>query len=91
MSDESNKSMHPDMDIHASASKEGFSLKAKGAGLFVLLALDIAGLILVGYQIAQKDSDSKGFIALLVLLIIAKELIATMDALFGLKRRNLDP
>lgn len=90
MSDETKKHAHTDMDIHASASKEGLSLKAKGAGLFVLLALDIAGIIVLGYQLSQKDSDTKGFIAILFLMVIAKELIATIDGLFGLRRRNID-
>ncbi len=90
MSDETNKPTHSDMDLHASASKEGLSLKAKGAGLLVLLALDIAGIIILGYQLSQKDSDMKGFIAILFLMFIAKELIATIDGVLGLRRRSVD-
>lgn len=90
MSDEANKTIHPEIHVHASASKEGLSLKAKGAGLFVLLALDIAGIVVLGYQLAQKDSDSKAFFAVLFLMFIAKELIGTIDGLFGLRRRSID-
>lgn len=90
MSDEPSKPVGPEIDVHASASKDGLSLKAKGAGLFVLLALDIAGIIVLGYQLAQKDSDSKAFIAILFLMFIAKELIGTIDGLLGLHRRNID-
>lgn len=78
------------MDIHASASKEGLSLKAKGASLFVLLALDIVGLIVIGYQLTQKDADIKGYVVIVFLMIIAKELIATIDGVLGLRRRNVD-
>jgi hypothetical protein len=74
------------MDLDASASKEGLSLKAKGAGLFVLLALDILGIIVIGYQLTQKDSDFKGYLPLMFLLWIGYELIATLDATLGLKR-----
>jgi hypothetical protein len=74
------------MDLDASASKEGLSLKAKGAGLFVLLALNILGIIVIGYQLTQKDADMKGYLPLMFLLWIAYELIATLDATLGLRR-----
>ena len=81
---------HGQMDLDASASKEGLSLKAKGAGLFVLLALDIFGIIVIGYQLTQKDSDVKGYLPLMFLLWICYELVATLDATLGLRRVRRD-
>lgn len=74
-----------ELDFHATASAAGLSLKAKGAGLFVLLALTIGGIIFMGYQLTLKDSDSKGFIAIIFLLFIAQSLVATLDAVLGIR------
>jgi len=74
-----------ELDFHATASATGLSLKAKGAGLFVLLALTIGGIIFMGYQLTLKDSDSKGFVAIMFLMFIAQGLIATLDALLGIR------
>lgn len=73
------------LDLHATASATGLSLKAKGAGLFVLLALTIGGIIFMGYQLTLKDSDSKGFVAIMFLMFIAQGLIATLDAVLGIR------
>lgn len=74
-----------ELDFHATASASGLSLKAKGAGLFVLLTLTIGGIIFMGYQLTLKDSDSKGFVAIMFLMFTAQSLVATLDAVLGIR------
>lgn len=85
MVDENNHLADNQLDIQATASKTGLSLKAKGAGLFVLLALAIGGIIFLGYQLTLKESDSRGLIALVFLMFIAQSLVAALLAVLGLR------
>jgi len=85
MTESNNSSTNNDLDLHVTASHTGLSLKAKGAGLLVLLALTIGGIIFIGYQLSLKDSDSKGFIAIIFLMFIAQSLVATLDAVLRLR------
>jgi hypothetical protein len=85
MSEGTKQTPSHELDFHATASATGLSLKAKGAGLFVLLALTIAGIIFMGYQLTLKDSDSKGFVAIMFLMFIAQSLVATLDAVLGIR------
>ena len=85
MSEGTKQTPSHELDFHATASATGLSLKAKGAGLFVLLTLTIAGIIFMGYQLTLKDSDSKGFVAIMFLMFIAQSLVATLDAVLGIR------
>jgi hypothetical protein len=85
MSEGTKQTPSHELDFHATASATGLSLKAKGAGLFVLLALTIAGIIFMGYQLTLKDSDSKGFVAIMFLMFIAQSLVTTLDAILGIR------
>lgn len=87
MSEEYNgKSDRSDLDVSASASSSGLSLKAKGAGLFVLIALDIIGIVVIGYGMTKPDAGVGGYLALMFLLWLGYELIATLDATLGITR-----
>jgi biotin transporter BioY len=74
------------VDLQASASPKGLSLKVKGAGLFVLIAITVCGIIFLGYQVSLKDSDSRSLIAIVFLMFIAQTLVAALLAILGLSK-----
>lgn len=75
-----------EMEVQAEASRDGLSLKAKGAGLFVLLALDIAGMVWIGYGMIQKDAASTaGVLAFVLLFFLAMQLTKILAAVLGLR------
>lgn len=90
MTDDDESNVHGNLEVDATASRDGLSLKAKGAGLFVLLAIDIVGMIFIGYQLTQKDSDINGYVPLLFLLYIGYQLVSTLDATLGLRKVHRD-
>jgi hypothetical protein len=85
-----NKNKHTELDIQLTAKKDELSLKAKGAGLLVLIAICIIGIILLSLKMADTEKDTILFVPILFLLYITSNLIATMDAVLGLTVRYRD-
>lgn len=87
MSDESD---HTKIDVEVTAKKDELSLKAKGAGLLVLISICLVGIILMALKMAEIE---KGYILILPIMIlsyIVHSLIATIDAVLGLTVRHRD-
>ncbi|MBL1415800.1 MAG: hypothetical protein COB27_002820 [Moritella sp.] len=75
---------YTELDVSVTAKKDELSLKEKGAGLLVLIAICLIGIILLALKMADKDVN--GFIMpILILSYITYNLIATIDAVLGLK------
>ncbi|WP_445372310.1 hypothetical protein ACH518_06590 [Methylomonas sp. HW2-6] len=81
---------HTDMDIQVTAKKDELSLKAKGAGLLILIAMCIVGIILLSLKMADMEKGTILFAPLLFLLYITYNLIATLDAVLGITVRYRD-
>ena len=71
------------LDVEINVKKEGLSLKAKGAGLLVLLAITIVGIVLLGLKMAELDNGNSLFFPLFILSIIAYRLIGLTAAVLG--------
>jgi hypothetical protein len=84
MKDDSN------IDIEVSAKSDGLSLKAKGAGLLVLIAICLVGIVLLALKMADMEKGFYLIIPLMALVYITHSLIATMDAVLGLSVRYRD-
>ncbi|WP_318420998.1 hypothetical protein [Photobacterium leiognathi] len=84
MSDESSNS---ELDISVTAKKDELSLKAKGAGLLVLIAICLIGIILLALKMADKETNTFIIMPIIILSYITYNLIATMDAVLGLTVR----
>ncbi|MEX2495491.1 MAG: hypothetical protein WD448_05340 [Woeseia sp.] len=80
-----------DIDVHVTASRDVLSMKAKGAGVLILLVLSIPGIIIVAYLMSTKDSNRMLILPLMFLIYITYELIATLDEMLGLIRRRVGP
>ena len=85
-----NENKHTEVDIQLTAKKDELSLKAKGAGLLVLIAICIIGIILLSLKMADMEKGTILFAPILFLLYITYNLIATMDAVLGLTVRYRD-
>jgi|GEM_PF-3018293 len=81
---------HTDVDVQFTAKKDELSLKAKGAGLLLLIALSITGIILLSLKMAEMEKGTILFAPILFLLYITYNLIATLDAVLGLTVRYSD-
>ncbi|WP_434150208.1 hypothetical protein ACR2R6_01590 [Methylocaldum gracile subsp. desertum] len=81
---------HTDVDVQFTAKKDELSLKAKGAGLLLLIALSITGIILLSLKMAEMEKGTILFAPILFLLYITYNLIATLDAVLGLTVRYRD-
>jgi len=87
MSDEAG---HTQLDIEVTAKKDELSLKAKGAGLLVLIAICLVGIILVALKITAIEKDYVLMMPIAILSFIANSLIGTLDAVLGLTVRHRD-
>lgn len=85
-----NDNKHTEVDIQLTAKKDELSLKAKGAGVLVLIAFCIIGIILLSLKMAETDKGTILFAPILFLLYITYNLIATLDAVLGLTVRVRD-
>lgn len=81
---------HTDVDIQVTAKKDELSLKAKGAGLLILIAICIVGIILLSLKMADMEKGTVLFAPILFLLYITYNLIATLDAVLGITVRHRD-
>ncbi|RMG20568.1 MAG: hypothetical protein D6732_28600 [Methanobacteriota archaeon] len=81
---------HTSVDIQVTAKKDELSLKAKGAGLLVLIAICLVGIVLLGLKMV--DSEKGGFLIMPIMILsyITYSLIATLDAVLGLRVRYHD-
>ncbi|MEZ8083768.1 hypothetical protein [Enterovibrio norvegicus] len=87
MSDESNTN---ELDVSVTAKKDELSLKAKGAGLIILIAICLIGIILLALKMADKETNVFIIMPIIMLSYITYNLIATMDAVLGLTVRVRD-
>ena len=81
---------HQEMDIQVTAKKDELSLKAKGAGLMILIAICLVGIILLA-ALPMVGENTNFFIiglAITILSYITYSLIATLDAVLGLTVRH---
>ena len=71
------------LDVEINLKKEGLSLKAKGAGLLVLLAITVVGIVLIGLKAAELENGNSLMLPLLILSIIVYRLIGLTAAVLG--------
>ena len=88
MSDDSSDKTH--VDIQVTAKKDELSLKAKGAGLLVLISICLIGIIILALQMANENANPVITMPVMILSYIAYSLIATLDATLGLTVRHHD-
>lgn len=81
---------HTKIDIELSAKNDELSLKAKGAGLLVLISICLVGIILLGLKMAEIEKSYSLILPLMFLAYITNSLIATIDAVLGLTVRYRD-
>lgn len=87
MDKEELKQNSPDLDMHFRASKDELSLKAKGAGLFVLIALSLSGIIFLGYLMSVNDGSSSPLFALGILFYLTTDLIKKLAGILDVIKR----
>ncbi|MGF1689935.1 hypothetical protein [Photobacterium kagoshimensis] len=84
------ESGNTELDVSVTAKKDELSLKAKGAGLLVLIAICLIGIILLALKMADNETNPFISMPIVILSYIAYNLIATMDAVLGLTVRVRD-
>lgn len=75
------------LDVEMSAKKDGLSLKAKGAGLLVLISICLIGIVLLALKMAEMEKGYVLILPIMMIVYITHSLIATMDAVLGLTVR----
>lgn len=75
------KDKDSNLEVDVALSDKGLSLKAKGAGTMVLLAISIGGIIFVAYLMAKYDNYIL-IVPLMFLLFITYHLINILLVLF---------
>jgi len=81
MSKDEEENRITDLDVQLIASKDELSLKAKGTGLFVLVAISISGIIFMGYLISMNNGSISLGTVLVFLFILASDLIKKLTKL----------
>ena len=74
-----------DIELEITHTKgEGLSLKAKGAGVLILLCVTIGGIVFLSYTAMTIDSNARGIVILpiIFLLYLSYSLIAVMGTMF---------
>lgn len=84
------KTDHTSVDIQVTAKKDELSLKAKGAGLLVLIAICLIGIVLLALKMADTEKGGFLIMPIMILSYITYSLIATLDAVLGLTVRYRD-
>ncbi len=84
------KNDHAKIDIEVTAKKDELSLKAKGAGLLILIAICLIGIILLALKMAEIEKGYTLLFPIIILSYIIYNLIATLDAVLGLTVRYRD-
>ncbi|MBI5786144.1 MAG: hypothetical protein HZA64_11870 [Rhodocyclales bacterium] len=84
------ESRHTKLDVEVTATGDELSLKAKGAGLLVLISICLIGIILLGLKTAETEKGYSLFLPILFLAYTTNSLIATIDAVLGLTVRVRD-
>jgi len=73
------------VELEVSHNKDaGLSMKAKGAGIIILLSISIGGIVFLGYTAMTTDSDKSmiAFMPILFLVWITYNLIAVAGTMF---------
>jgi|TARA_B100000749_G_scaffold167949_1_gene129189 hypothetical protein len=78
------KQDHTSLDVQVTANKDELSLKAKGAGLLVLISICLVGIILLALKMADMEKGTILIMPIFILSYITYNLIATIDALLGI-------
>lgn len=76
---------HTKIDIEATIKKDELSLKAKGASLLILIAICLIGIILLALKMSEMEKGFTLIMPIMILTYITYSLIATMDAVLGLR------
>ncbi|EGQ7967138.1 hypothetical protein BBM24_19780 [Vibrio parahaemolyticus] len=85
-----NEAKEQELNVEVTAKKDELSLKAKGAGLLILIAICLVGIVLVALKMADSENMTVLFLPLIFLSYITNNLIATLDATLGLTVRHHD-
>lgn len=85
-----NEAKEQELNVKVTAKKDELSLKAKGAGLLILIAICLVGIVLVALKMADSENMTVLFLPLIFLSYITNNLIATLDATLGLTVRHHD-
>ncbi|CAH1591405.1 hypothetical protein [Vibrio rotiferianus] len=85
-----NEAKEQELNVEVTAKKDELSLKAKGAGLLILIAICLIGIVLVALKMADSENMTVLFLPLIFLSYITNNLIATLDATLGLTVRHHD-
>jgi len=73
------------VELEVSHNKDaGLSMKAKGAGIIILLSISIGGIVFLGYiaMTVNSDRSSMAMIPLVFLVWITYQLIAVAGTMF---------
>ena len=71
------------LGVELNINRGELSLKAKGAGLLVLIAITVVGIVLLGLKMAELDNGNSLLLPLFILSIIAYRLIGLTAAVLG--------
>ncbi|EKK9988774.1 hypothetical protein PP645_004488 [Vibrio vulnificus] len=85
-----NEAKEQELNVEVTAKKDELSLKAKGAGLLILIEICLVGIVLVALKMADSENMTVLFLPLIFLSYITNNLIATLDATLGLTVRHHD-
>ncbi|ELK8311647.1 TPA: hypothetical protein I7693_21800 [Vibrio vulnificus] len=85
-----NEAKEQELNVEVTAKKDELSLKAKGAGLLILITICLVGIVLVALKMADSENMTVLFLPLIFLSYITNSLIATLDATLGLTVRHHD-
>ncbi|EHH2514736.1 hypothetical protein [Vibrio parahaemolyticus] len=85
-----NEAKEQELNVEVTAKKDELSLKAKGAGILILIAICLVGIVLVALKMADSENMTVLFLPLIFLSYITNNLIATLDATLGLTVRHHD-
>ncbi len=81
---------HTKLDVEVTAKKDELSLKAKGAGLLIMISICLIGIILLALKMAEIENGYILLFPIIILSYVVHSLIATIDAVLGLKVSNRD-
>ena len=86
-------SKEDNVEIEVRNEKVGLSMKAKGAGIIILLSISIGGIVLLGYLASTSGQAASGFtiLPMMFLLYITYNLIAVAGTMFTDKDWEFDP
>ena len=81
------------VELEVRNEKVGLSMRAKGAGIIILLSISIGGIVFLGYVAITSDQAQSGFaiLPMMFLLWVSYNLIAVAGTMFTDKEWEFDP